>query len=167
MAPEPSSRPVTVDAEMIRLVSWDVLMYTLTRPLAVIAYTTLVAAFAVNVVVLTLIGTADEERSSTLTITMLAIAALAVASVVFTRASVRRAISTAMPSGTSMRAEVGEKSVKLVSTRGVSDMAYSTFRSVRVGKHAAVLQLVGSSAVTAIPRALLSDADVAVLKAKI
>jgi hypothetical protein len=36
-----------------------------------------------------------------------------------------------------------------------------------VGRHAALLRLRGSSVVTVMPRALLNDADVALLKSKI
>ncbi|MGO2050875.1 MAG: YcxB family protein [Microbacterium sp.] len=167
MTRESSSRSVVVDAELLRGMSWDALIYTLTRPLAIIAYTALVAAFIMNAIVLGIVSGIDDERSSTLTLTLLGIAALIAASIIFTRVSVKRAISTAMPTGAAVRVEVGPSSVKLMSKRGVSDMAYSTFRSVRVGKNAAILQLRGTSVVTTIPRALLSDADIAALKAKI
>lgn len=167
MTADSSSRSVVVDAELLRNMSRDALIYTLTRPLAIIAYTALVAAFVVNAIVLGMVSQVNEDRSRTLGFTLLAIAALIVASIMFTRASVRRAISTAMPSGGSVRVDVGDEAVRLASKRGVSDMAYSTFRSVRVGKHAAILQLRGASVVTAIPRVLLSDADIALLKSKI
>jgi hypothetical protein len=167
MTDDPRSRSVVVDAELIRGMAWDALIYTLTRPLAIVAYLALIAALVVNAIVLGMLSGIDPDRSSTLTFTLLAIAALIVASVMFTRASVRRAIVAAMPSGTTVRADVGEESVRLVSKRGVSNMPYSTFRSARVGRHAAILQLRGTSAVTAIPRALLSDTDIALLKSKI
>lgn len=147
--------------------TWDATIYTLTRPLAVIAYTALIAAFVVNAVVLGMIGGADEEQSATLTWTLVAIAALIVASIVFTRASARRAITTAMPSGSSVRAEVGEQAIELFSKRGVSRMPYATFRGVRVGRHAVILLLRGASIVTTVPRAALSDADITQLKSKI
>ncbi len=147
--------------------TWDTVIYTLTRPLAVIAYTALVAAFIVNAVVLSMIGGADPEQATTLTWTMFAIAALIVASIIFTRASTRRALSAAMPSGSAVRVELEPESIRMIAKNGVSDVTYATFRSVRVGAHAVVLRLRGSSVVTVIPRSLLSDADVALLKSKI
>jgi hypothetical protein len=112
-------------------------------------------------------GGFDQDLTTTAVWTMVAIAALIVASIVFTRASSRRAISTATPSGSVVRVELGDEKITMVSKSGVSDVAYSTFRSVHVGRHAALLRLRGSSVVTVMPRALLNDADVALLKSKI
>lgn len=145
----------------------DAMIFTLTRPLAIIAYTALVAAFIVNAAVLAMISPADQEQRTSLTLTLVAIAALIVASIIFTRASTRRAISIAMPSGTAVRAEVRETSIVVASKRGVSDMPFTTFRTVRVGRHAVLLLLSGTSVVTAVPRTLLSDVDIAQLKSKI
>lgn len=147
--------------------TWDATIYIVTRPLAVVAYTALIAAFIVNAIVLSMIGGADEEQTANLSWTLVAIAALLIASIIFTRASTRRAITAAMPSGSRARVELGDESIRLFAENGVSDMAYSTFRAVRVGRHAAILQLRGASVVTAIPRSLLSDADVALLKSRI
>jgi len=147
--------------------TWDATIYTLTRPLAVIAYTALIAAFIVNAIVLGIIGGADAEQSTTLTWTLVAIAALTVASIMFTRASAHRAIATAMPSGSSVRAAVGEQAIELFSKRGVSRMPYSTFRAVRVGRHTVILMLRDTSIVTTVPRAALSDADIAQVKSRI
>lgn len=145
----------------------DATIYSLTRPLALIAYTALLAAFVLNAIVLSIVGGVDEEQTTTLTWTLVAIAAFAIASIAFTRAQVRRAITSAMPSGSSVAVSVGDETIKLFAKNGVSDMAYSTFRAVRVGRRAAILQLRGASIVTAVPRALLSDADIALLKSKI
>lgn len=158
---------MVIDAELLRGVTRDATLFTLTRPLAIVAYPALIAAFIVNAAVLGMISPADDERRTSVALTLVAIAALIVASIIFTRASSRRAISTAMPSGTSVRAEVREKSIVVASTRGVSDMPFTTFRTVRVGRHAVLLLLRGTSVVTAVPRVLLSDADVAQLKSKI
>lgn len=145
----------------------DATLYAVTRPLAVIAYTALLAAFIVNIIVLSVVDDAGGERASTLAWTPLAIAALIVASVMFTRASVRRAITTAMPTGTQVRVQLSEEGIQLIAKRGVSNMAYSTFKAMRAGRHAVLLQLRGGSVVTAIPRVLLSDADIALLRSKI
>lgn len=145
----------------------DATLYAVTRPIAIVAYTALLAAFIINIAVLSILGGAGGDRASTLAWTPLAIAALAVASIMFTRASVRRAITTAMPSGTQVSVHLGEDGIRLVAKRGVSNMPYSTFKAMRVGRHAALLQLRGGSVITAIPRALLSDADIALLRSKI
>lgn len=166
MTSEPAPRSALIDAELLRGLTRDATIYTLTRPLAIIAYTALVAAFIVNAIVLS-IGGMDEEQTTNLTWTLVAIAALIVASIMFTRASVKRAITTAMPAGTKVGVQLSDDTIKVMSKRGVSDMSYSTFRSVRVGTHAVVLQLRGDSVVTAVPRALLSDTDIAQLKSRI
>lgn len=167
MTADPVSRPVVIDAELLRGMTWDATIYTLTRPLAIIAYAALIAAFVVNAIILGMIGGADDGRTTNLTWTLVAIAALIVASIIFTRASARRAITTAMPSGSSVRAAVGEQAIELFSKRGVSRMPYATFRAVRVGRHAVILLLRGASIVTTVPRAALSDTDIAQLKSKI
>src|SRR5690554_583177 len=100
----------------------DATLYAVTRPLAVIAYAALLAALIVNIIVLTTVSSPDAERASTLAWTPVAIAALIVASIMFTRASVRRAITAAMPSGSQVRVRVNEQSLQLVAKRGVSDM---------------------------------------------
>ena len=147
--------------------TWDTTIYTLTRPLAIVAYTALIAAFVVNAIVLGMIGGVDQAQTTNLTWTLFAIAALFVASIIFTRASARRAISAAMPSGSSVRAVVGDKAIELFTKRGVSKMPYATFRAVRVGRHAVILLLRGASIVTTIPRSALSDADIAEVKSRV
>jgi len=164
---EPESRSVVIDAELLRGMTGDAMIFTLTRPLALIAYTALTAAFVVNAIVVGMLPPGAEEQRSDLVLTLLAIAALIVGSIMFTRASTRRAISTAMPPGTAVSVRVGEESIVLASKRGVSDMRYSTFRAARVGRHAVLLLLRGASVVTAVPRGLLGDEDIARLKSKI
>lgn len=167
MTRDDTPHSILVDAELHRGMVTDATLYAVTRPLAIIAYTALLATFIINIVVLSIVGDAGGERASTLAWTPVAIVALVVASIMFTRASVRRAITTAMPTGTQVRVHLGEESIRLIAKRGVSDMPYSTFRAMRVGRHAALLRLRGGSVVTAIPRALLSDADIALLRSKI
>ncbi|WP_300265835.1 YcxB family protein [Microbacterium sp.] len=167
MTTDSPPRSIQVDAELHRGMVGDAVLYALTRPLAVIAYTALLAALIVNIVVLTITGGAGGARAVTLSWMPVAIVALMVASIMFTRASVRRAITTAMPSGTTVSVQVKEKSIQLIAERGVSDMPYTTFTAVRVGKNAALLRLRGESVVTAVPRALLSDEDIALIRSRI
>lgn len=167
MTSESAPRSVLVDLELLRNLTWDATIYTLTRPLAIIAYVALIAAFIVNAIVLAMIGGVDEEQTTKLTWTLVAIAALIAASVIFTRASVKRAVSTALPTGTRVGVQLDEDTIRVMSKRGVSEMPFSTFRSVRIGTHAVLLQLRGQSVVTAVPRSLLSDADIALLKSRI
>lgn len=167
MSSASAPRSIVVDQELIRGMSWDALIYTLTRPLSVIAYAALLAAFIVDAIVLSRVAGIDDDRAATLTWTLIAIAALAVASIVYTRASVRRVISTAMPSGSKVSAEVHDAGIRLIAAHGVSNMPYSTFRSLRVGRHAAILRLQTRSVITAVPRVLLADDDIAALRARI
>lgn len=48
-----------------------------------------------------------------------------------------------------------------------STIAYRTFQGIRVGTDAVLLKLRDASVMTAIPRALLSDEDIATLRSKI
>ena len=167
MTSDDTPQSILVDSELHRGMVADATLYAVTRPLAVIAYAALLAALIVNIIVLSIIGDTGSDRASTLAWTPVAIAALIVASIMFTRASVRRAITTAMPAGSQVRVQLGEEGLRLVAKRGVSDISYSTFAAMRVGRHAALLRLRGGSVVTAIPRVLLSDADITLLRSKI
>lgn len=161
------SRSIPIDAELQRGMAFDATVYVVTRPLAIIAYLALLGAFVFNAFALPVILRNDPERGSTATFTLIALAALIVASVVFTRASTRRAITTAMPAGSTVRVRVGEEKLEMVAKRGVSEVSYDTFNGFKVGRHAALLRVRGSNVVTAFPRALLSEADIARLRAKI
>lgn len=165
MTSEP--RTVPIDAELVRGMVFDATVYVVTRPLAIIAYVALCAALVINAVLLPMILQTDPDRGGMASFTLIALAALIVASILFTRASVRRAISTAMPAGTNVRVSAGAERIEIVSKSGTSDVRYDTFRSVHIGRNAALLRLRGTNVITAIPRASLSDDDIARLRSAI
>ncbi|WP_460785627.1 hypothetical protein [Microbacterium tumbae] len=160
-------RTIQVDAELQRGMTFDATVYVVTRPLAIIAYAALLAAFVVNALILPMIIAADPERATTASLTLLALVALIVGSLLFTRASARRAIVTAMPSGSVVRVSVGAERIEIVAKQGVSEVAYDAFSGFKLGRHAALLRVRGTTVVTAFPRALLDDADIAHLRASI
>jgi hypothetical protein len=163
----PDSRAIQIDAELQRGMTFDATIYVLTRPLAIVAYGALLAAFILNAIVLSLVTAIGSDRAGTLLLTQVLLAAFIVASIAFTRASTRRAITTTMPSGSTVRVAVGDEKIHIVAKQGLSEVPYETFSAFRVGRHAALLRVRGTSVVTAIPRALLDDADIALLKARI
>jgi hypothetical protein len=164
---EPTGRVIQIDAELQRGMVFDTTVYIATRPIALIAYTALSAALVINIIVLSITASAGQEISATSMCTVPAIAALIIATLLFSRASTRRAITTAMPSGSSVRVTVGDAKIQIIAKQGVSEIPYATFNGFKVGRHAALLRVRGTSVVTAIPRALLTDDDIALLRAKI
>ncbi|MGW8484318.1 YcxB family protein [Microbacterium sp. NPDC055903] len=161
-------RAIRVDADLLRGMTADATLYVLTRPLALTAYTALIAAAVVIAFTLPSLTVIDPQRATTLQWTLVLLLALLIASVVFTRSSVRRAITTAMPADSSVRVEVGEESLVIVTGKRLSDVRFDTFRSIRVGRHAALLRLrTSSSVITAIPRAALDDEEIARLRSAI
>jgi hypothetical protein len=62
---------------------------------------------------------------------------------------------------------LGETALHIGAGTRSSDIDYRTFQSVRVGKDAVLLKLRGASAITAVPRALLTDDDITQLRAHI
>ncbi len=165
MSTEP--RTVLVDAELQRGMTFDATVYVVTRPLAIVAYTALVAALVVNAAILPTLLVVDEDRARTGIFTLIALAALIVGSILFTRASARRAITTSMPLGSKVRVSVGAEKIEIVAKQGVSDVSYDAFSGFKLGRHAALLRVRGTTVVTAFPRALLDEQDIAQLRSAI
>lgn len=160
------SRSIQVDDSLLRGMTREATTYTLSRPLVVLAYAALAGAFAFNAV--SLARTEPESaRAGTLAFTLFLLAAFAVVSLVYVRAAAKRAIASTAPVGSTVRATVGAERMLLVTRRGASDLAYSSFRGMRVGRHALLLRVRDVSGIVAVPRALFDDADVALLRSRI
>lgn len=152
-----------VDEKLLRGMARDAAIYALTRPAAIVMWVALVAAFVVSILNLTATGGA-QGLSGLLPVASIA---LMVYAVVMTVAGARRAVRAANPPGSAVWIRLGDSSLHVGTGSRSSDIAYTTFQSVRAGRHAVLLRLRGASAVTAIPRALLSDDDIGTLRSRI
>ena len=81
--------------------------------------------------------------------------------------SARRAVRAAIPVESVVWVSLEEDRLQLGSDRRRSDIPYRTFQQVRVGRDAVLLKIRDASVATAIPRVLLSDEDIAFLRARV
>lgn len=162
-----SSRSMRVDAALVQGMTRDAVVYTLTRPLALVAYAALGSAVVLTAIALSTALRAQPDQVGRFTLTLILLVAVIAGSVLLSRSSTRRALLAAMPPGSIVSVALGDDSIRVESAQGLSDVRYSTFRSVRVGRDAVLLRLRGASALTALPRPLISDEDIALLRSKI
>lgn len=156
-------RTLTVDEQLLRGMARDAAIHSLTRPTAIVMWIALAAAFTISILNLSATG---GGRGLTGVLPVAAIA-LMVYAVAMTVRTARRAVRSAMPPGTLVWVRLGETALHIGSGHRSSDIEYGSFRSVRAGRSAVLLTLRGFSALTAVPRTLLSDDDIALLRARI
>lgn len=154
---------LTVDEPLLRHMARDAAIYALTRPSAIVMWIALAAALVLSILNLSATG-GGQGLSGILPVASIA---LMIYAVVMTVVGARRAVRAATPPGTTVWVRVGETALHIRSGTRSSDIEYSDFQSVRAGTDAVILKLRGASAVTAVPRALLTDDDIATLRAKI
>lgn len=156
-----------VSESMLSAMARDTATYALTRPSAIVAWIVLSLALITTVGSLVTVSAAGSEAAGDLAwmppLILLVMAML----VILTIIPVRRALRAAMPVGSTVSARIGAEHVYVTSTQGRSSIPFTTFRSIRVGRNAVLLQLRGASVATALPRELISDADLARLRAAI
>lgn len=145
----------------------DAAIYSLTRPVAIVMWLALAGALVLSILNLSVPVGPDQEPPFAGGWMPVIIVALGAYAVVMTVSTARRAVRAAMPIETVVWVELDDDGLRMGSGRRRSDIAYTTFQQVRVGKDAVLLKLRGSSVATAIPRALLSDDDVALLRSRI
>lgn len=153
---------LTVDESLLRRMARDAAVYSLTRPWALVMWAVLAAAFAVS-----LVGAGAPGADDLAAWLPLAVLALGAYSVWLTVANARRAVRAAMPPGARVWVSVGETALRIGAAKRTSEIPYRTFQSMRVGRDAVLLKVRDASVSTAIPRALLSDDDIASLRASI
>lgn len=147
--------------------SRDTTIFLLTRPLSVVVWGVLAVALGVTVVSFGTVAALAPGQAGEMIVMPVLVLGVMVLYVVFTVVTVRRSLTAAMPEGTSVSVEVGEEELRVESAQGGSRIRYSTFRSIRAGRDAVMLQLRGSSVITALPRVLVPDADIERIRAKI
>ncbi|MCS3441808.1 YcxB family protein [Microbacterium phyllosphaerae] len=154
---------LTVDERLLRGMARDAAVYALTRPTAIIMWVALTAALALSILNQSAAG-GSPGLSGLLPVASIA---LMVYAVVMTIVGARRAVRSATPPGTVVWVRLGETALHIGAGTRSSDIDYRTFQSMRAGRDAVLLKLRGASAITAIPRSLLTDADIAQLRARI
>ncbi|WP_091231669.1 hypothetical protein [Microbacterium sp. 3J1] len=154
---------VTIDEALLRRMARDAAIFSLTRPRAIVMWIILAAALVVSTLGVTSAGSGEGTRAF-LPVASLGLMAFAV---VMTVSKARRAVRVAMPPGTIVWARVGAEALHVGAGSRTSDISYSTFQSVRAGRHAVLFTVRGAAVITAIPRALLSDSDIAQVRDRV
>jgi hypothetical protein len=160
-------RSLTVDEGLLRRMARDAAIYSLTRPLALAMWVALAIALALSILTLTAPVPAGAEPPFGAGWMPLLLIGLGVYAVVMSVSAARRAVRTATPAGSVVWAELEDGVLKTGSGRRRSDLPFRTFQSMRVGRDAVLLKVRGAAVATAIPRALLSDEDIATLRSRI
>ncbi|MBF0689585.1 MAG: hypothetical protein IR158_17685 [Cellulomonas sp.] len=93
-----------------------------------------------------------------------AVPAVALATILGTRRSVRRALSVAFAPGATVEARVEPDALCTSGVLGSSQTSLTAYRELRVRGSAAVLRLRGSRAFVVLPSSLFTDEDLAVLR---
>lgn len=155
---------LTVDEGLLRRMARDAAVYSLTRPWALVMWAALTAALVTSILNLASAGAEAGVLTAWMPVAVVALGAYAVW---LTVASARRAVRAAMPPDTVVWAEVGDTALRIGAARRTSEVPYREFRSLRAGRDAVLLKVRGASVATAVPRALLSDEDIAALRARI
>lgn len=161
------ARSLTVDESLLRRMARDAAIYSLTRPLALVMWAALAAGLVLSILNLHVLGTTGQDESPLVAWMPPLIIGLALYAVILSVSSARRAVRVAMPPETLVWVALSEDTLQVGSGRRRSDISYSTFQGMRVGTDAVLLKVRGASVATAIPRALLTDDDIAALRARI
>ncbi|MFJ4173798.1 YcxB family protein [Microbacterium sp. NPDC089696] len=152
---------VTIDESLLRRMARDAAVYGLTRPWAIVMWVALAAGLALSFLTLGT-GAADDANSAAwLPLATIGLGAVAVFATV---AGARRAVRTATPPGTVVWARLEADTLQIGADRRVSDIRYREFEGIRVGRDAVILRIRNSSAITVVPRVLLTDDDIARLR---
>lgn len=160
-------RSLTVDEFLLRKMARDAAIYSLTRPAAILMWIALAAALAISILNVSGLAAAGQEDGGFAAWMPPLIIALAVGAIVLSVSSARQAVRRAMPPQTLVWVSLEDEVLRVGSGDRRSVIAYDTFQGIRVGADAVLLKVRDTAVATAIPRALLSDEEIAVLRAKI
>lgn len=146
-------RVVTMSDELLGRMTRDVTRLVLGSRTVLLAATLLVVLLAGLVALV-----ADGDATVVLPLLVTVPAAVAVV-VLGTRRSVRRALRTALPPGTSVHARAAEDGLHQSNAFGASHSSWAAFCALEVRGSAAVLRLRGTSAFAVLPSELFSEED--------
>ena len=157
-----SPRSLTVTDELLRAMTRDVTSVLLRSRQMIVAWVSLVVVALAGLALLAVGG--DPGVVAPL---LVLAPVLLVVLVLSTRRSVRRALTVALPPGTTVSLALTDEGLQQRSALGSSQTAWPAFRDVRVRGTAAVLRLRGSSAFVVLPSALLADAELDAVRARL
>lgn len=162
-----SPRSLTIDESLLRRMARDAAIYSLTRPFAIVMWVALAGALLLSILTLSTPLEPGQEVSFAAGWMPAIIVIVAGYAVVLSVSGARSAVRAAMPVDTVVWVALEDTMLTMGSGRRRSDIDYTTFQHMRVGKDAVLLKLRDASVATAIPRALLTDDDVSVLRTRI
>ena len=162
-----SPRSLTVDESLLRRMARDAAIYSLTRPSALVMWFALAGALVLSILNLSVPVAPGEEAPFAAGWMPVIIAGLAGFAVFMSISGARTAVRIAMPVEQVVWVALEDDRLQVGSGRRRSDIDYRTFQKMHVGKDAVLLKLRDASVATAIPRALLTDDDIATLRSKI
>ncbi|PRB15187.1 YcxB family protein [Microbacterium sp. MYb62] len=160
-------RSLTVDESLLRRMARDAAIYSLTRPFAIVMWVALAGALVLSILNLNAPLAPGQEPPFGAGWMPPVIIGLGFYAVLMSVSTARRAVRIAMPVETVVWVSLEDDALKMGSGRRRSDIAYDTFQHLRVGRDAVLLKLRDASVATAIPRALLTDEDIATLRSRI
>jgi hypothetical protein len=155
---------LTIDESLLHRMAREASVYSLVRPAALVMWAALSAALVVSLVNVGSQGADADALTAWLPPAVIALGAYAVW---LTVANARRAVRAAMPPGSVVWANIGATGLQIGAARRTSEISFRTFQSVRVGRDTVLLKVRGAAVVTAVPRALFSDDDLATLRTSI
>jgi hypothetical protein len=163
----PAPRTVIVDETQLRGMGRDAAFVSLTRPTAIVMWLALLGALILSILNLSARAASGPEAVGTAAWLPAAIIGIVIFAVVMTHATTRRALRAAMPAGTTVAVSVQSDALHIRSGDRRSRIDYRAFQSLRAGRDAVVLKLRDEAVLTALPRALFSDDDLAMLRERI
>ncbi|MCC2316208.1 hypothetical protein [Cellulomonas xiejunii] len=155
---EDGMRAITMTPQLLR---------DMTRDVATLLLRTRHAVALWGVMALAIVVVTRPTDAFAAVVVCVAVPALALAMVVGTRRSVRRALVAAFAPGTTVWARVEPDALRMSGALGSSQTSLSAYREVRVRGSAAVLRLRGSRTFVVVPSALLTDEDLGLLGAAV
>lgn len=163
----PETRTVRVDERLLRGMTRDATTYSLTQPATLVTWAVLAVAFVLALVALSTATAAGQEASALTAWTPALIIAVAALLVFVTSSNVRRSVRSTMPVGSLVSARLDADTLHGSTAAGTSDIAYRSFRGMRVGRDAVLLRLAGTSAASIIPREVFNEDEIETLRSKL
>jgi len=153
------ARSTTITPDLQRAMIRDATAATLTTPRAVFFWTLAVAAFLCGL--LLVVGRVGGDSP----VLLIAPVLFAVVLMRSSRRSTRRAVTAALPVGSTVTAAVHDRVLHVENPSGVHDVDLRTYRGVRTRRSVVALQLRSSAILTVLPRDAFDDAGLASLQA--
>ncbi|KSW28311.1 hypothetical protein ATM99_11860 [Cellulomonas sp. B6] len=153
-------RELTITPELVRRVARDATVELLTGPRMLAVWALVAAPVAV------LVGVTTPGRQGAWA-GFVAAVLLPVLVVWRTRRSARRALGATLVPGATVRVQIRDDALVTETAAGSTCAPWSTYAAVRVHRSALLLRFARVPSVVVLPRALLTDDDLALLRARV